>query len=679
MGILFPGALCIGATFPYGVRVLARDESDAGAASARVLAANTLGSIAGSLGAGFFVIPWLGYVGTMRAAALLNLTLAGAAAIRAPLPRVPSTALAAAALIAIAVLPLPMPWRLLSVGVDVGEDASEVRYFGVGRSATVLLAERDRGWMLFANGLSEAAIDPPDVWHGYLSSDRWIGAMPVLARPELASMMVIGLGGGVSLESIPLSVERVDVVELEPEVIAANRSIGAVRWRDPLSEARVHLHANDARNALLLSDRRFDAIVSQPSYPWTGGTSNLFTREFFELVESRLEDDGVFVQWLGLALVNDPLFRSLVGTLRSVFPFVRVYSPPPQGRTAAVFIASNAPLDLEATAGLAIERNRARLAEIGLNVPEDVAANLILDERGAREVSDGAPWNVDDHNRFQDQSFYDAGKPLVGRLDDLYGELEPFASWRGSEVDALRLLDRLPPSRAARLAGLGAAMHRMPGLARPIDQRVARALVDDSDAALVALREALGEEPRHVFARAVVLRSAAAEVQAGAEPGNWIAPPLDAAERALVDAWRAAGSAPSDATGSEEWKRRDAALAEIPPEHPLFVDAQWVRARWRVASGSPALAREALPIMDRVLRPDPGDLILRANACAAAGKPLAALDSLSIAMRLMGSSPAIAQLTAAREALAAIPPDPAHQALRARIERRLRALDPLRG
>jgi hypothetical protein len=80
-----------------------------------------------------------------------------------------------------------------------------------------------------------------------------------------------------------------------------------------------------------------------------------------------------------------------------------------------------------------------------------------------------------------------------------------------------------------------------------------------------------------------------------------------------------------------------------------------------------------------VLRPDPGDLILRANACAAAGKPLAALDSLSIAMRLRGSSPAVAQLTAAREALAAIPPDPAQQALRARIERRLRALDPLRG
>ena len=34
---------------------------------------------------------------------------------------------------------------------------------------------------------------------------------------------------------------------------------------------------NDARNALALSARRYDIIVSQPSHPWPAGASHLYT------------------------------------------------------------------------------------------------------------------------------------------------------------------------------------------------------------------------------------------------------------------------------------------------------------------------------------------------------------------------------------------------------------------
>ena len=57
---LLPAALCIGATFPLAVRILARHEAEAGPASARVFAWNTLGAIVGSMmGArlGFDAIP----------------------------------------------------------------------------------------------------------------------------------------------------------------------------------------------------------------------------------------------------------------------------------------------------------------------------------------------------------------------------------------------------------------------------------------------------------------------------------------------------------------------------------------------------------------------------------------------------------------------------------------------
>jgi spermidine synthase len=95
-------------------------------------------------------------------------------------------------------------------------------------------------------------------------------------------MLLIGFGGGVALENAPATLETIDVVELEPAVIAANRSIGGLRLNDPLQDDRIRIVFNDARNALRLSNRKFDIIVSQPSHPWTAGASHLFSREFFE-------------------------------------------------------------------------------------------------------------------------------------------------------------------------------------------------------------------------------------------------------------------------------------------------------------------------------------------------------------------------------------------------------------
>ena len=99
------------------------------------------------------------------------------------------------------------------------------------------------------------------------------------------------------------------------------------RWRDPLADPRLRLHLNDARNALLLTDMRFDAIVSQPSHPWSAGASHLYTREFFQLVRDRLAPDGVMVQWIGLRFVDADLLRTLLASLTAVFPEVQVYRP----------------------------------------------------------------------------------------------------------------------------------------------------------------------------------------------------------------------------------------------------------------------------------------------------------------------------------------------------------------
>ena len=82
---------------------------------------------------------------------------------------------------------------------------------------------------------------------------RWLTLLPAIVRPEASDLLVIGLGGGVALEEVPRSVERIDVVELEPEVVEANRLLADQRRRDPLADPRTRVIVNDARSALLLA------------------------------------------------------------------------------------------------------------------------------------------------------------------------------------------------------------------------------------------------------------------------------------------------------------------------------------------------------------------------------------------------------------------------------------------
>ncbi len=664
---LFPAALCIGATFPFAVRAVARRGADAGPASARVYAANTFGSIVGSVAAGFVVIPTLGYAGSLAACVAVNLGLAAAAA---GLPerrfggasRRGLVAVAAAGAVVLALARPAPPWRTLRTSfLNPSPAAGEVEYFGVGRAATVLLLENDGEWFLRTNGLPEARIEAPFRPHNRSLLARWLGGLPVLARPEARSMLVVGLGGGVAVETVPSSIERIHVVELEPEVVEANRSVGDRRWRDPLADPRVSVHLNDARNALLLSEMRFDAIVSQPSHPWSSGASHLYTREFFALARSRLADDGVLVQWVGLSFVDEALFRTLLATLTAEFAHVRVYRPPPGG--GVLFLASDAPFDMARSTRRALAAVPDDLRWLGIEVAEDETAALLLDAEGSRALARRAAPNLDDWNQLQNRSPKILGRSLGADVERVCALHDPLARPQGPGPDALgnrfHLVRRVGVERAERVAR---------AFEDPLDRRVAEALVARSrgqrGAARATLAEALRESPRHVEARAALLQMARVELAAGAEPTRWVAAPLTRAERAVVEGWRALGRRRPAALLAQE-----PALAAIPGDHPLARTAVRLRAEWRAAGTDPELAREAIGLVDRLLvgGARPRDLLLRARACATAREPAAALGSL-LALAGPGSGAELRRLRGRGLAiLESLPDDPSLAPLRARV------------
>jgi spermidine synthase len=617
---LFPPALCIGATFPFAVRVLALHSDGAGTASARVYTANTIGSIAGSVGAGFFLIPGLGFAGALIAGVATNLLLAAAAALIFEPRRRLVAAIAAAGAVALAVAPPATPWGILratSMGVAL-RAWGPVTYLGVGRSSTVLVTDQRSAWGLRTNGLPESGMPKSDSSLA-TAVTHWLTALPLVARPDARSLLLIGFGGGVALEVVPPSVERIDVAELEPEVIEANRAVANGRWRDPLADPRVHIHLNDARSALSLAPARFDVIVSQPSHPWAGGAAHLYTREFFELVRSRLAPDGAFVQWIGLPFVDEALFRSMLATLTDVFPHVRVYAPPPHG--SILFLSSLAPFDMEHSIPRALAASPVPFGEIGMHVPEDVTANLLLDEAGVAELARGAPQNRDGHNRLASRSDRLGSTSLVRTIDDLIAPIDPLVREVPNGTDVFYLVSRLSGARAERVAK---------ALGDPVARAVAEAIAAIDDGKRVGprrrLEEALRLDPRHTEARAAMLRLSSGAIAEGADPEQIVPSPLTAEERALADAWVARVQEPRAlATGV-----LDARLSAVPLRHPLGPDAVRLRVQGRLATGDPALVKEADELATKNLgnRSDPSSILLLAETAAAAGDPAEVLKTL---------------------------------------------------
>lgn len=668
--ILLPGATCIGATFPFAVRVLARDETEAGSASARVYAWNTFGAVLGALGTAFLLMPWLGYARLATLAVAVNLVLGLSTPLlvssaRRALAGVPVSWVAAALLLLLAVVPLETPWRLLrSSPLERGgePDPSRIVYEGVGRSASVVLFEKTGGWRLCTNGLPEARIlrrgGPAVKW----SAEHWLGALGTMARPEARSMLVVGLGGGIALEAVPASIGTIDVVELEPEVVRANRAIAGERREDPLADPRMRLVSNDARGALLLSRERYDIIASQPSHPWTAGSSNLYTREFFTLVREHLSAEGVFVQWMGLRYVDEALLRILVATLVDVFPHVRVYRPSPE---AVLFLAAPAPLPVGSTAPRAFAATPADFGEMGLSRPEDEAVALVLDEAGARAFARGAPACTDDRNWLQMRSpgVVRAARGLVSP-DPVFAPHDPLVGPTPA-LGRVYMVERLIalgfPERAQRVA---AATTDAP------ERTVALGLIDlafgRAEAGASRLAQALEIDPGLLAARVALLRLRRDGLGGATVADEALAAGVPDPVLAVAEGWRLEADRDWEAVRALESR-----LAANAPHDPAHADAVRLRVGWRLASRDPALARDATRLLDQIIPPTGADLILRARALAIGGDPGGAFSTLfQLALILNDANPVLAR--AALGILDELPPGAGDPAERAELTTRLR-------
>jgi spermidine synthase len=397
-GSLLPGGIVLlilamagapaasGAVFT-GALVLAG--GDSAEAAGRVLAANTVGGVLGASLAGLVLMPWLGIQGVVEACALLAL-LVGLALPLDPRPfRAVWRPRAAIAALALAVVLLAPRWDapMYAVGlyhrvsefVDLSPRAVDayahegwrLRFYADGHSATVAVGQSDRSgniW-LSINGKVDASTGTD------MATQQTSGWLPVqLAAAArggpVEHSVVVGLASGVTAsEALEAGSQHVTVIELEPEVIRAARFFEGVN-RGVLDDPRATVVAADARAWLARPGPRYPVIISEPSNPWITGVSNLFTREYWQLTQARLEPDGVFCQWVQLYSLPPEALRSLVATFLEVYPQAWLFETIP-GADALLVAAPS--------------------------LPDGLAIEPLLGPDQLRAFAAGAPLNTDDH------------------------------------------------------------------------------------------------------------------------------------------------------------------------------------------------------------------------------------------------------------------------------------------
>lgn len=454
MGVSFPAAVSL---FAPGVQKLGRDVG-------RAYFLNAMGSIAGSFLAVIVLIPSLGLQSTVGYAAGLAVVWSALfLSIRQGflIKKYAIMGLPVALFISSAFLVMPA-WDVgkltsgmyrfgLARKIEPGKTAprSAILYYRDGPVASVSVERRQNIMTMRINGKVEASnrFDMP--------TQVMVGLLPILfhSRGEGLNTALMGYGSGVTAGSMLSSpIASLTAVELEPRVIEASHFFNEVNFRPDLEE-RMKLVVGDARTVLGYGKGHYDVIVSEPSNPWVVGAASLFTVDFYRMMKGKLNEGGIYSQWVQLYELSPEHLKIIVRSFRTVFPHVQIFSASERGADL-ILLGSEKPWKVrmeELLKRVKVSRIGDTLLAAGLGGAFDVISLLSVTNREAEAFAGQGALNTDDNGLIE----FSAPKDMI--FYDRYTKSTLDFHFSGDHGHLIPVLDDLGPSaerRAENLSGL---------------------------------------------------------------------------------------------------------------------------------------------------------------------------------------------------------------------------------
>ncbi len=416
--LMGPVSLASGVLFTALGDALRRETGDAAAATARLTAANTIGAMAGALLSAFVLLPLLG----MEAAYFVLAALYGLVVLLVPGERsgrawrlVPAAAAAAAL-------------ALFPFGRMAGEHYRRVEeHFGA-RLVAAREGAVETAFYLAYDFLGETAYHRL-VTNSYSMSStspraqrymRLFAYLPAALHPRIERALVICFGVGSTADAVTdlPDVKAIDVVDVSSNVLALADFAYPDPKRHPLRDPRVRTHVEDGRFFLQHTAQRYDLITAEPPPPKVARIVSLYTREYFELLKSRLNPGGIASYWLTVHQLLPGETLAVVHAFCDAFEDCSLWSGVGLEWILVGSRGGIAPVPRERVARLfEQEPTRTELRRIALERPQHLVAQFIADAAALRAAAAQAPPLVDDFPRRLSATL------PSGRAEPLYAEL----------------------------------------------------------------------------------------------------------------------------------------------------------------------------------------------------------------------------------------------------------------
>jgi spermidine synthase len=314
-------------TGPFLIRVVASSVAGVGGTAGRLTAIGTLGSFAGTVCVGYFMLPLLpNSISMYLTAVVLILICAGYFVFFGRSARAPLTA-AAVLLVGIALLASRSPAPEYSHFIE--------RYRGNSNFGDIVVLEHRNGSirLLSNDNLIQNTYDPATKQ----SMSMFTYMLAGLARTytsNITDVLCIGLGVGIVPMEFARAGARVDVVEINPAMVPV-----ATEFFD-LEPGLLEISLDDGRHFLNRCRKQYDVIVLD-AFLGDSSPSHLMTREAFAAMRRVLRPGGTLVinAFCHLEPERDFFAASLSRTLQDVFPGVRMHSDDSQN----YFVATDRP------------------------------------------------------------------------------------------------------------------------------------------------------------------------------------------------------------------------------------------------------------------------------------------------------------------------------------------------
>ena len=314
--IILPTFL-MGAVFPVVCALYTRSSGQVGASVGKVYAYNTVGSIAGTLTAGFILIPLWGVHHSIILMSALSFIIAAIVLINFHQQHIWKIW---HSLFAAAYLFLFLLFIMKGDGFRPLPPDATVLFSREDASAEVKVLKSKPGTVaLYINEKQQGGTQVKQ-------SERRAGQIPLIFHSRPDTLLIIGLGSGVTLNAVSedagKAITCVDLIGSLRQAVYYFRDING----DVLNRTdQVKFIVADGINYLNLVEQNYDLILCDIVHPDDVGAGGLFALEFYQKCRARLKAGGFLAQWLLLDQLSVTDLHTILYTFLKVFPDMQIY------------------------------------------------------------------------------------------------------------------------------------------------------------------------------------------------------------------------------------------------------------------------------------------------------------------------------------------------------------------